>query len=729
MSAGQGGLGPVVSPPIRIREWFPETLLWKPELITDDQGRASLDIDLADSITTWRLTGSAVSADGRLGAMLAPLRVFQPFFVDLNLPVALTRGDEVAVPVVVYNYLDKPQTVKLSLQEDKADAWFTRLDDAEQSIDLQPGEVRSTHYRLKVTKVGDHKLEVHALGSDVADAIRKPIEVVPDGRRVEQVVNGTLQQPADVTLTVPANAVEGSPKLFVKIYPSTFSQLVEGLDGIFRLPYGCFEQTSSTTYPNVLALDYLRRTKKSVPDVEAKARQYIHLGYQRLLGFEVPGGGFDWFGRPPANLTLTAYGLMEFEDMARFHDVDPDLIKRTREWLLKKRNADGSWPQQFHMLHEDPTGGRGDLANLVTTAYVAWAVFGTGQETRAERGLGEARVTQDYLLAHRPEKIDDPHILALMCNALLAIDLKSKDVKPYLDRLEALKKTTDDSKRVWWDQSANAHTTFYGSGRSGSIETTALAALALIKAEDYFATSRGALTWLVEQKDGAGTWHSTQATVLSLKALLAATDKPLGGDKERRIEVRVGNELVKEVIISADQAEVMQQINLSARLAAGANRLTLTEPSGTGVGYQVAFRYHVPESDKSRERETLSIAIDYDRTELTVGDIVKATATVVNQMDAVAPMVILDLPIPAGFTLETEDLAKLVSEQKIEKFQVNARSAVVYLRGLERGKPLRLSYALRAKMPVQVTVPAARVYEYYNTDKQGRSAPTNITAK
>src|SRR5207245_6842676 len=160
---------------------------------------------------------------------------------------------------------------------------------------------------------------------------------------------------ASLALTVPADAIEGSPKLIVKIYPSTFSQLVEGLDGIFRMPYGCFEQTSSTTYPNVLALDYLRRTKKSVPDVEAKARQFIHLGYQRLLGFEVSGGGFDWFGRPPANLTLTAYGLMEFADMARVHDVDPDLIERTRGWLLKQRNGDGSWSPESHQLHDDPT--------------------------------------------------------------------------------------------------------------------------------------------------------------------------------------------------------------------------------------------------------------------------------------------------------------------------------------------------------------------------------------
>ncbi len=42
--------------PLRIRQWFPETLLWRPELITDDQGEVSLDVELADSITTWRLT-------------------------------------------------------------------------------------------------------------------------------------------------------------------------------------------------------------------------------------------------------------------------------------------------------------------------------------------------------------------------------------------------------------------------------------------------------------------------------------------------------------------------------------------------------------------------------------------------------------------------------------------------------------------------------------------------
>src|SRR5262249_42055607 len=58
---------PGAPPEVRARQHFPETLLWRPELITDDQGRASLDLARADSITTWRLTASAVSADGLLG--------------------------------------------------------------------------------------------------------------------------------------------------------------------------------------------------------------------------------------------------------------------------------------------------------------------------------------------------------------------------------------------------------------------------------------------------------------------------------------------------------------------------------------------------------------------------------------------------------------------------------------------------------------------------------------
>mgnify|MGYP002623233415 FL=1 len=727
---------PAAKPKPRVREWFPETLLWRPEIVTDENGDASLEIPLADSITTWRLTTSAVSSGGQLGGGSEAIRVFQPFFVDLDLPVALTRNDQVNVPVVVYNYLDEAQAVTLDI---KAADWFTRVDSAGMelesneplTLELAAGEIRSLHLPLRVNQVGKQHLQVTATGAqDIGDAIKRQIEVIPDGRRIEQVVSGTLDSPLDTTLLLPADAIEGSPRAIVKLYPTTFSQLVEGLDAIFQMPSGCFEQTSSTTYPNILALDYLRRTKTSAPEVEAKARQYINLGYQRLISFEVRGGGFDWFGNPPANETLTAYGLMEFEDMASVHDVDPALIDRTRDWLISKRQRDGRWKGDPNMLNDGLAGSvnQGRDIDLAATAYIAWAVFGSGE------AKAQSQVTLDYLLSHEPASIDNAYLLALIANCIAGIDPDHNALGEYYARLDGMKQKSDDGKLVYWKQAEGARTMFYGDGRSGDIETTAMAALALMKSGQHSASVNGSLKWLIAQKDGRGTWHSTQATVLALKALVEATGTALGGDKARRIEIALDGEVIRAVDIPVDQAEVMQQINLTDSLAAGEQRLTITDTTKTGTGYQVAFWYHQEHQDPmvDAEPDPLSINIAYDREKLAVEDHVAATAIVVNNMQADAPMVILDLPIPGGFKIEAEDLQKLVGKDgeqgKIAKFQITPRKAIVYLRGLKPGEQLELKYRLRATMPVKVAVPAAAAYEYYNPDHRGESLPAMLEA-
>ena len=471
------------------------------------RGRTAIELDLADSITTWRLAASAVTQQGALGAHDTSIRVFQPFFVDVNLPVTLTRGDEVAVPAVVYSYLDQPQIVRLDLAH--AD-WFELQDETAKRITLEAGEVRATSFRIRVQKAGTHSLRIAARAGDVADAIERTIEIVPDGRRVEEVASGTLQPDAHVNWTIAPTAIEGSIQAILRLYPSSFSEVVSGLDAVFQQPYGCFEQTSSTTYPNVLAPDYLHRTRRNQPEVELKARQYIHLGYQRLLGFEVSGGGFDWFGRPPANRTLTAYGLMEFVDMARVHDVDPDLINRTRKWLLQQMGSDGSWDPESHALHDDPTRGARS-ARLATTAYIAWAVFG-------DRDVdGSASNTVQYLTSYVPESIDDPYTLALVANALLAIPQGRHSARPYLDRLRQTQEVSPDGQFNWWEASRGSRTMFHGAGRSAWVETTALASLALIKSGAFPDLARRSLAWLITQKDARGTWHSTQATVLALK--------------------------------------------------------------------------------------------------------------------------------------------------------------------------------------------------------------------
>ena len=56
-SAGGGGGGSTSTP--RLRDYFPETLLWWPEVITAPDGTATLRFPVADSITTWQLSAAA----------------------------------------------------------------------------------------------------------------------------------------------------------------------------------------------------------------------------------------------------------------------------------------------------------------------------------------------------------------------------------------------------------------------------------------------------------------------------------------------------------------------------------------------------------------------------------------------------------------------------------------------------------------------------------------------
>ncbi|MEL6182327.1 MAG: alpha-2-macroglobulin family protein, partial [Myxococcota bacterium] len=70
----------------RLRSYFPETMLWMPELRSDAQGQARVATELPDSITTWRIEATASTWDGRMGYARLGVPVLKPFFVEVDLP-------------------------------------------------------------------------------------------------------------------------------------------------------------------------------------------------------------------------------------------------------------------------------------------------------------------------------------------------------------------------------------------------------------------------------------------------------------------------------------------------------------------------------------------------------------------------------------------------------------------------------------------------------------------
>lgn len=106
----------------RVPGYFPETLLWIPELITDSKGSARVQIPAVDSAKTWKITVTASTQDGRIAMVQIDFRTFQSFFMDSNLPPVLTEGDKIKLPVTVRNLLDKSQKANVDFGQNE---WST----------------------------------------------------------------------------------------------------------------------------------------------------------------------------------------------------------------------------------------------------------------------------------------------------------------------------------------------------------------------------------------------------------------------------------------------------------------------------------------------------------------------------------------------------------------------------------------------------------------------------
>jgi hypothetical protein len=710
---GDGGTG-AAEP--RVRSYFPETLFVHPALITDSTGVASLDLDMADSITRWRVSSLANAANGKLGGGLDGITVFQDFFTDVNFPTSLTLGDKVEFPITVYNYLSTPQTVTLSLAPGD---WYTPLGATSTVVPLAAGQVLGIRFPVRVDKVGLHSLTVKAIGSALSDAVARTVRVEPGGKAIPTSVSGSVGAGAVTqTFDFPANAIAGSPRLFVDVFPAYLAQAVQGMDSLLRVPSGCFEQTTSTTWPNVLVMDYVTKTHQSTPAIQMKADSLISAGYQRLLTFEHPGGGFSWFGTqdPAPYLSVTAFGVMEFADMARVHTVDPAMLQRTIAWLVKQQQSDGSFKGDTSEFFSFQT------STVRNTAFVLWALEAAGYTGPAvDSSLA-------YLRANAAVATQDAYTLGILANALQLAAPNAPITQSVFDRIDATKQTA--AKGISWS-AAGTQTNFYGAGNDADVSSTALIASALVTRGGYPDSVKGAFEHLTSSRDANGNFGSTQATIWTLRALLLAatkgTDNAVGS-----LEVALDGKPFSTLDLRADQADVMSTVDLGSALAltpgAGSHAVRLTFVGTGKASYHLVSGYNLAWTDVPAEPTgPLSVSVSYDKTRLALNETVKETVHLVNNTASTQNMVLVTLGIAPGFSVEMDDLAPYLASGVLSKAEPTGKQLTLYLTKLAPSATLDLSYRLRATMPVTASDGGGEAHLYYEPEKRSAVASTTFT--
>jgi len=480
------------------------------------------------------------------------------------------------------------------------------------------------------------------------------------------------------------------------------------------------EQTSSAAYPNILVVDYVKKARVASPEILMKSEQFLNIGYQRLLTFERPGGGFDWWGSGEPLVWLSAYGLQEFSDMAKVYPIDRGIIDRTQNFLMKKMDKDGTW-SNIGATHAETIASMGN-PKLLLTSYVVWSLLDSGlPKDRLKKSV-------DYIRGDIKNAGDNAYILALAANALAAYDAKDDSTLDVLQRLEKLKKVLPEWKAVHFPGRSTSLT--YAKGDNVTIEATALAALAMIRTGQFANSVNQALTYLIKAKEGNGTWGSTSATILALKALLAG----MGGNKiegEVPFTILVNGKEVAHSRVNNDNADVMQMFDLKQHTQLGANEVQIEVKGETSLMYQIVGRHFEPwkKEQPATTKPVVNVDVTYDRTKLSTKDLLHATATL--KYDGAVPtyMVIVDLGIPPGFTVDAGDFAEMVDKKKIQKFSVTARQAILYLGDVKPGDVLTFEYNLKPRYPLRARTPASTAYEYYTPANRAVSRPVELTVE
>jgi len=685
---------------------FRETLLWAPRVATDAAGKASLSFYLSDEVTSFKVTAEAVAA-GKLGRGEALVQSKKPVSLAVKLPLEVNAGDRIRLPVTISNETDQPYTASLAATFGKA--FKLRSGGLAPTLSLAPNERRATFYDLEVVGDGkvaeDGKIAIAVEAANLRDDLEKTIVIAPIGFPQQVSVSGTLSGTVRHEVLI-SDVMPGTMRGMLTLYPSPLATMVQGTEAMIAEPGGCFEQASSTNYPNIMILGYLEENKAASPAIVERANKALDKGYALLTGYETQSKGYEWFGSNPGHEALTAYGLMEFKDMSKVYGaVDRTMVDRTRSWLRGRRDGKGGFQRNGQALDSF-----GAASPEVTDGYITYALTEAG-----EKDL-EPELARQQQVATTTK---DPYLLAMAAKTLVNARPKDEATRAAVNRLVGLQ-TQDGSF------SGADHSITRSGGEALTIESTSIAAMAMMAAgPEYMPAVRRAVEWINAHRNGLGGYGSTQSTVLALKALTQYAKESRRTEAAGTVILTINGEQVGKVSFAKGHQGALE-LPLGEHLRPGKNviEVTLESPSPLPYSGLVSWGSKVPASHPSTK---VALSTSLGKTTAKLGEGVHMDVRVTNTTKQGIPMTLARVGLPGGLTFQTWQLQELRDKKLIDFYETRAREVILYFRAMPPGAVKDVPLELMATVPGTFTSPASRAYLYYTNEHKHWVEPTTVT--
>jgi uncharacterized protein YfaS (alpha-2-macroglobulin family) len=774
--AEEKSAAPEAAPELLVRSEFADLLKWVGSVETDEKGEASIEIEMPDNLTTWKIKTWAMGKGTRVGEGSAEIVTSKDLIIRLQAPRFFIEKDEVTLSAVVHNYHEEAKDVTVSLELDGKN--LTSTGDMERRVVIpSKGETR-VNWTAKAIADGEVTIRMKAIAADDSDAMEMKFPVYVHGMMKTDSFSRAIAPDGDSTtieFNIPKERRPTESRMTLNYSPSVASAMIDALPYLASYPYSCTDQTLNRFVPTTVVHHILKdlgydlaaikdkkvnlnpqqlgdpkeraaQWKPGHPDWnpvwdEAEVAKMESAGIAKLREQQNPDGGWGWFSafghQSYAHTTaVVMHGLLLARDNGA--KVPADMIERGLAWLAKHEETEVDRIAHWEKRKE----------NIKQKADATDALV--------RRILGEGGKDHAQMLGFL---FRDKNDLPVYAKALVGLEFhRTKDTAKRDDLIRNIRQflRTDEENQTAYLDLGNSGYWWYWYGSEFEAQAWFLKLLAA--AEPESPDARGLVKYLINNRRHGNYWNSTRDTAYCIEAIgdfLKATKE---GDPNLTVEILFDGKPLKTVKITKDNLFTFDSTAVIAGdiLTSGKHSIELRK-KGDGplyanayVGYftledfitkaglevKVDRTYHklVPETKVIDAVDSKGQAIDqnrsvYKRIELKSGDEVKSG-------DLIEVTLGIDSKNDYEYLVFEDWKAAGTEAVEVQSgYNPNGLGAYMELRDekvslfvqfLPRGRH-NLSYRLRAEIPGKFSALPTRAEAMYAPELKANSDEMKIT--
>lgn len=628
--------------PVSLRDVFATTAYFNAEIITDDFGAATVEIDMPENLTTFRIMAVAVDpaeAD-RMGNGQATVTVRKPIMVRPSLPRFANFSDRFEASVMVDNLTDDPQNVLVGTR-----GLNVELSGSDQKfVEVPAGESREVRFGMAAKEVGRMRLQFAVMSNAGRDAteVTIPVHYPATAKAFADygVVDSTIQR----VLEPPADALPDFGGLELSMSSTALSGLEDAVQYLVTYPYECAEQTSSRILPIFALGDIIEEFPIASVSDRGRRDALANDGIARLLKKQNPDGGFGYWRRGESWPYLTNWVTFALlEGKKKGYEVDEAALNKALSYV-----------ENFVRYGHDTRWGR----------YYAWTSRAFGLWLLSGEGKGEGMFERVW--SHRGEM---PLYARAQLMAVAHRFGKTTEVEQVRKQLD--KAVVESARTIHFAENASeADAQGLRVLMHSNVQTDAITLMALLETAPSDPMLPKVMAGIMADRDPrrGGRWGTTHANAWALLGASRYYDTVEGTEPDFTARLWIDDNFgTEQQFKGRSMTTIDQRIGMRAIQGAEQREITLEKDGPGKLYYRLGLRYapadlKLPAADQGflvyREYEALPDAagtLDPEAVKRTDdgGWLVKAGTDVRITIHVVARdranYVVVDDALPAGF--------------------------------------------------------------------------------